>query len=77
MANDWEADMTLEDMAVIRRTPPWACACCGPPTQGIKRGDYRCFCALRMDQVQSLHRAAHIVAKLMLSATEKKAGKKE
>lgn len=65
MANTWNADMTLDEATELRQIPSWACACCGPPMRRGKALDSRCFCALTMDQVQSLHRAAHIVAKLM------------
>ena len=56
MAN--RAAMTLGDGVALLNAEPWACACVGPPF----------CCRYAFTQARALHRGAHIVAKLILSA---------
>lgn len=48
------AAMTLGEALALLRTPPWACACSGPPC-----------CVQWYRQARALKRAAHIAVKLM------------
>lgn len=53
-------DMTLGEATEFRRGPGWACACSGRPP-----GSSYCYCQLIILQAARLHRAAHIVVKLV------------
>lgn len=57
--------MTLGE-AHARLNAEWACACVGGPP-GSPGG--ACFCRLSYHHAQQLHRAAHIVAKLIDDAS--------
>lgn len=55
MAMEQRAKMTLGEALDLLNTPPWACACIGPPL----------CCRYSFIQAQALQRAAHIVVKLI------------
>lgn len=61
LAMAYRAGMTLGDGVALLNAEPWACACIGPP---------HC-CRYAFIQARALHRGAHIVAKLILSAVER------
>lgn len=62
--------MTLGGATKLLSNPSWACACCGPPIPSPHGTP--CFCRLAFGQAEQLHRAAHIVARLIDDASRRK-----
>jgi hypothetical protein len=62
--------MTLGEAMAVIRAEPWGCACVGGP-RGAPAG--ACFCRLSWAQTERLHRAAHIVARLIDDASRRPA----
>lgn len=67
-ASEWHAGMTLGEARRLLAGPGWACACTGPPMPS-PRGT-PCWCRLTFAQARALHRAAHIVARLLSERRE-------
>jgi len=57
-------DMTLGEATELLAMPPWACACTGPWPPP-------CNCQRVFAEARQLRRAAHIVAKLLVTHSDR------